>query len=523
MTQVQQRNYGPYYPEEPDPTLADEGPRRINFLKWGLGCAGLTMILFAGITMLVLIITPIWFRGLPTSEQVIWINRIPLLEGLKPTRVYNAELLPTKLSDDQAVKALLETPDPGATDGPDMAGGVLAAGDDPGAGQAVRTPTATATRSTPAPTSILATDTPVLAPLLATPTLIPTRAAALLPSPTTTATLPPPPIATQIPAPPSYQAVGYKFVKQTWNTCGPANLTQALNYMGWPGSKEQVIDYLKPTTEDRNVSPWEMVNYVNEYLNKEKAIKAIMRYGGDMNLLKRLVSNGFGVIIEKGYFVAGEGWMGHYLTLQGYDDSRGQMHGLDTYLGDRWEDYSELDTRWQQFNRVFLVLYPADRDRELASVLGPYHDVNYGYRMALSRAREEASEAPDNPYTWFNLGTSYTLLGDFSRAADAFDRARDNRAGDGLPWRMLWYQFAPYEAYYNDGQYNEVLSLAEATLNTSADLEESHYWRGMALAALDDTNGAARAFQKALNINPRFWPASDRLNEVKNGTFRPPQ
>lgn len=245
-----------------------------------------------------------------------------------------------------------------------------------------------------------------------------------------------------------------------------------------------------------------------------------MRVGGDLNLIKRLVANGFGVILEKGYLVAGEGWMGHYLTIQGYDDGRGEFHVLDTYRGARWERYRDIDERWQQFNRLYIVVYPAERERELALLLGPHQDVTYSIQHALSRAKEEASMQPDNPFAWFNMGSSYVLLRDYRNAVRAFDRARS--VGAGLPWRMLWYQFSMYEAYYHTAQYNEVIALADATLGTSSDLEESHYWRGMALAAQGNFEEAQRAFRRALSINPRYTPAADRLEELRTGRFRPP-
>jgi hypothetical protein len=494
-------------------------PPRLLWLKLGLGCLGVSMILFTSIAFLVLIVTPIWFRSLPTSEQVIWMNRVPLLEAFKPTRVYSAESLPTAVLRDDSALALLATLPASPTA---ELGGTLQAGGDAENISAAPKRGLPNTPSRPGPTSVLVTNTPVIAALAATPTPFPTLALEALPTATTTPTLPPSPVPTEIPIPVAWQGQGFRFVQQTWNTCGPANLTQVLYYMGWNGTKEEVIQYLKPSTEDRNVSPWEMVNYVNEHLNRERGLplKALMRVGGELNLIKRLVANGFGVILEKGYFVAGEGWMGHYLTIQGYDDARGEFYVLDTYRGARWERYSSVDERWQQFNRLYIVIYPAERERELAMLLGAHQDVTYSIQHALSRAKEEASIQPDNPFAWFNMGSSYVLLRDYRNAVRAFDRARS--VGAGLPWRMLWYQFTMYEAYYYAEQYGEVIALADATLGTSSDLEESHYWRGMALAAQGNMDEAQRAFRRVLSINPRYTPAADRLEEIRAGRFRPP-
>ena len=60
----------------------------------------------------------------------------------------------------------------------------------------------------------------------------------------------------------------------------------------------------------------------------------------------------------------------------------------------------------------------------------------------------------------------------------------------GLHFRMLWYQFGPYESYYATGRYDDVVALADAPLLTADNLEESYYWRGMARLAQGDRQGA---------------------------------
>ncbi len=526
------RQYEMYDESAQAPTALDElrQARFMSFIKWSLAMVGVAMLLFASLTLFALIVIPAWFRGLPANEQVIWINRVPLFEALRPTRVYSLDTLPTANPNPDAALALLggdSTPlavTESALENPLLTGQDGGAQETPG-GVIVPPPSVTPTPTLPFTsriTPMLATNTPVIAALAASPTPPPTASAAL-PTATPYPTLPPPPPPTPIPIPVAYQASGYRFEKQKWNTCGPANLTQTLHYLGWGGTQQDVTNFLKPKELDRNVSPWELVNYVNEsvYAQQGVPLKSLMRVGGTLEIVKRLVANGFGVIIEKGYNLAEEGWLGHYLTIQGYDDSRGEIHGLDTYLGDRWEPYDELDTRWQQFNRVFIVIYPADRERELALALGNHRDVNYAIQFALSRAKEEASIQPDNPYAWFNIGSAYALQGEYKKAVTAFDQARS--VGVMLPWRFLWYQFGPYEAYYNAGYYSEVLNLTQATLNTSPDLEESHYWRGMALAATGDLEGAKQAFRRALNLNPRSTLAAQRIAQIENGTFAPPK
>jgi len=112
------------------------------------------------------------------------------------------------------------------------------------------------------------------------------------------------------------------------------------------------------------------------------------------------------------------------------------------------------------------------------------------------------------------------LLGEYQKATTAFDKSRNT--GTQLPWRMLWYQFTPYDAYYNAGDYNNVLALVQVTLGTTQYVEESWYWRGMVEAAKNQNDLAIKDFNAVLAFNPGFSAAADALARVKAGNFIPP-
>ena len=125
-----------------------------------------------------------------------------------------------------------------------------------------------------------------------------------------------------------------------------------LDYYGAPDTQIDIANLIKPHYDDRNVTPEELVAYVNE----ETDLRAAVYRGGDIDLLRELLRAGFPVVIEKGYEPdAWQGWMGHYLTLIGYDDEEQTFTSLDTYLGP-WDSsgrpisYEELAFRWAQFN-----------------------------------------------------------------------------------------------------------------------------------------------------------------------------
>ena len=113
-------------------------------------------------------------------------------------------------------------------------------------------------------------------------------------------------------------------------------------------------------------------------------------------------------------------------------------------------------------------------------------------------------------FSWFNAGSSLNSLGRYEEAAAAYDQARNL----GLPFRMLWYQFGPYESYYRTGRYDDVIALANATLATTSNLEESYYWRGMARLAQGDPDVARADFEAALHYHPGWSPAVEALGQL---------
>jgi hypothetical protein len=325
---------------------------------------------------------------------------------------------------------------------------------------------------------------------------------------------PPAPVQAAVNLPATARMTGFIHEQQTWNNCGPANVTMALTYYGWRRNQEFAASFLKPGgREDKNVSPSEMVSFVNE----NTSVKALWRVGGSVNMLREFIANDIPVIIETGYMPEGYAWMGHYQTVVGYDNNQGIFWLYDSFLGSGEngegiaETYNYLDRHWQHFNRIFIVVYEPQREELVRRILGDLADPQVAAQRALEVATDEATANSTNGHAWFNMGSSLVALGDYDRAARAYDRA----LREGVPWRMLWYQHGPYEAYYNAGRYDDVLSLVSANLPNGADfVEETYYWQGRALAALGRTNEAATAFRTAIRRNPRYVAAQDALREL---------
>jgi len=374
-----------------------------------------------------------------------------------------------------------------------------------------------AVTAVPEPTAtIKPTEAPTEVPETADATPRPTNT----PVPTPTNTPMPEPL------PVSHILDGMGVVKQTFNNCGPANLTQTLNFLGYDITQEEVAEYLKPNSEDRNVSPWQIADYVNERTGG--SFKASAHSGGTLELLKQFIAAGYPVVIEKGYELPDSGWWGHYLTVFGYDDEAGVIYSQDSYLGPwdgsgRTDDYEEFEFYWQQFNYTFYVVYYPSQEAEVQAILGPeLSDPMAMWRMVAARAQSEIDADPQNMFAWFNLGSALTEMGVrtgeaqyYQGGAQAYDQAREI----GLPPRMLWYQFRPYMAYWKIGRHEDVIALADATLETQGgrNVEETFWYKGLALESQGLISDAITNYQAALEVNHNAYYAQWSLDALTGG------
>ena len=348
----------------------------------------------------------------------------------------------------------------------------------------------------------------------ATATLVPSLTPTNFVSPTPTATLTPTPSPTPIPDQVRLNGVVHEF--QKFNNCGPANLSMALSYWGWEGDQLVTAAWLKPRMEDRNVMPYEMVDYVNTQTN----FRALLRWGGDLDIIKQFVAAGFPVIIEKGFEeeVAQKAWMGHYGVITAYDEEKQTFLIQDSYVAaDYSNPYDKVERHWRSFNYAYIIIYPPDREAEVLSILGPHADEVYNYQQAAQKALEEIEVLSDRElfFAWFNYGTNLMYLGDYYGSAQAYDQAYEIYADlSAKPWRITWYQTGPYFAYFYTGRYQDVIDLADITLSYSSAqpaIEESWVWRGRAKVALGDIEGGIEDFRTALEWHPDWWVAEQEL------------
>ncbi|KXK12471.1 MAG: hypothetical protein UZ15_CFX003003505 [Chloroflexi bacterium OLB15] len=267
--------------------------------------------------------------------------------------------------------------------------------------------------------------------------------------------------------PPLVRLEGLTPVYQDVNRCSAAALSIQLSYYDWGGTYTDTIHGLNPHAEDVAVRLDEMISFANGY-----GLEGIERTGGTLDMLKRLVAAGFPVLIENSYFEGAGGlndWMGHNRVVMGYDDAQGAILTFDSLLGNGPDNtgrpipYTDVDERWRTFNRDYLVLYRPEQEALLQQVMGDQWDTTINAEWTLEQSQAEVGTPREDSFTWFNIGTALLALNRNEEAAQAFDAAINN----GLPWRMMWYQYGPLEAYLRVGRYADVITHAARVISTT--------------------------------------------------------
>jgi tetratricopeptide (TPR) repeat protein len=294
---------------------------------------------------------------------------------------------------------------------------------------------------------------------------------------------------------------------QKLNNCGPVSLAVTANYFGIGITQFDAADVVKGRPEDKNVSPYEMVNYL-----RSLGLGAVYRVNGNQALMQEMLANNIPVIVHQWLVRPHDGELvGHYRVLRGYDANQGVFIANDPYTGPRFViTYAQLDEWWRPFNRGYIPAYRPDQEALVAAILGEDWDEEANHLRALAQAQSETQTYADG-YAFFNLGDEYLALGDLSAAVSAYDQAFTFE----FPGHFLWYQFGPLEAFNQTGDYQRVLDMTAPLITEAGEFEEVRLQRGLAYLGLDDPATARSEIEKALEANPYFDKAQVALDTLE--------
>ncbi|MCX6050694.1 MAG: C39 family peptidase [Chloroflexi bacterium] len=311
---------------------------------------------------------------------------------------------------------------------------------------------------------------------------------------------------------PAVSLTGITHTWQTLNNCGPAVLAMNFSYYGKTQDQQIIAKTLRPNASDENVRSDEVANYAIT-----QGYQATLRVNGNADQMRLLLSNGIPVIIETwasdNPSHMNDGFA-HFRLVTGYDDARQVWIVYDSYIARNlvnpegeyegmYVSYAQADQLWRVMNRKYVVMYTAVQAPLVQTILGATLNDQTMWQGSLAQAQAEQAEQPDDAFAWFNYGSSLYATNQPNEALTAFLKA----ATLGLPTRMFWYQYEPFEAYYAAGRYTELVQFVDHELATATGLEELYYWKALGLAALDQPEQATLALQQALFINPNYAQA----------------
>jgi hypothetical protein len=310
--------------------------------------------------------------------------------------------------------------------------------------------------------------------------------------------------------PTAYRLPESVFVSQTYNNCGPAAMSMVFSIYDLEVSQEELGNKMRPFnspiggTDDKSVFPDEFVNTAKEY-----GFESLTRPNGDINLLKKLVANDIPVVVRT-WLNPGED-IGHFRIIRGYDDQAQVFIQDDSYQGRGLTyTYDEVKEMWKPFNYGYILVYPKEKSAVVEAILGEDMNKEAAYRNALARANDDLQSNPDDVYAEFNKSTAYYHLGDYKQAVASYDKAKD-----GLPDRILWYQYEPLYAYQKEKKYDRILEIADGILNNGNEAySELYQMRGEIYIERGDKDAAREEFELAAYYNSNFAPAQKSLESL---------
>lgn len=310
--------------------------------------------------------------------------------------------------------------------------------------------------------------------------------------------------------PVSYSLRQANFVSQSFNNCGPAAMSMVFSTYDLYVSQEELASKMRPFNnpyggnDDKSVFPDEFVKTAKEY-----GFASMTRPNGDINLVKKLIANDIPVIVRT-WLNPGED-VGHFRIIRGYDDTAKIFIQDDSYQGSGLTySYDQVEEMWKPFNYGYILVYPKEKQDIVEAILGENIDEKVAYQNALKRAEQDLKKNPKDAYAEFNRSTAYFHLGDTKKSVELYDKAKD-----GLPDKILWYQYEPLYAYQKEKKYDRILQIADGIINNgNRAYSELYQLRGEIYLERGDKEAAQSEFELAHYYNSNFEPAQKALENL---------
>ncbi|GGS02899.1 hypothetical protein GCM10008960_31900 [Deinococcus sedimenti] len=151
--------------------------------------------------------------------------------------------------------------------------------------------------------------------------------------------------------PSGYVLQGIPLVRQTYNACGPASITQVLAYYGLRTTQAAVSAQTRPTPRSY-MTARAIVDYAPQV-----GMEARLFRGGSVHTVRTAIRNGLPLIALQTH-VTPTRRIPHWRVVTGFDDARQVVYLMDPLLGYVTMPYPDFERVWADHQGTFAVLYP---------------------------------------------------------------------------------------------------------------------------------------------------------------------
>ncbi|MFC1727170.1 C39 family peptidase [Patescibacteria group bacterium] len=301
---------------------------------------------------------------------------------------------------------------------------------------------------------------------------------------------------------------GTRVAYQSFNNCGPANLSMILSYYGISKTQKELAEQLRPyrhpqgDNDDKTVFPQEFVDAV-----EDNGLRALYRPNGSLQLIKLFLANDIPVVVKT--LLKKTEDSAHFRVVRGFDEEKQVMIVDDSYFGPNKKiSYFDFLSMWQPFGYVYMPVYREGKDETIQAILGSEIDPEVAYWRLINRSQKEIEKDPQSIWPKFNLVNSYYRVGQLEKCVEEFEKIEFD-----LPRRALWYQIEPILAYQKLENYDRVFEIIEQVLNDgNRAFSELYQIRGEIFLDQGEKVAAKNEFQRALEYNSNFLPAKKALS-----------
>ncbi|CAM3649389.1 C39 family peptidase [Deinococcus frigens] len=164
--------------------------------------------------------------------------------------------------------------------------------------------------------------------------------------------------------PPGYVLSGMPLIRQSYNACGPASLTQVLRYYGLNVDMATVSRFTRPS-ETSYMTAQAILDFAPRV-----DMEARLYSGGSINTMRTAIRNGFPVIALQTYVSPSGQVIPHWRVVVGFNDASAQAYLMDPLLGYVAMGYADFARVWADHHGQFALVYPPKFSATVRKVIG---------------------------------------------------------------------------------------------------------------------------------------------------------